>query len=49
VKVALPYGDMWEGTDVTEYRHALVAARVEMGVSVEIAIAKAQDREIPKA
>ena len=49
VKVALPNGDMWEGTDVVEYRQALVAAMVEMGVSVEIAIAKAQDREIPKA
>lgn len=48
VKVTLPDGTVYEGSDETEFQQMFAAALVGLGVPTEAAIAKAQTAELPR-
>lgn len=48
VKVTLPDGSVYEGSDEIEFRQMFAAALVGLGVPTEAAIAKAQTAELPR-
>ena len=49
VKVTLPDGTIYEGTDETEYQQAFAAALVGMGIEGGMAVMMAQNAKLPTA